>query len=265
MSPEKDDFNSYMLTPGYLDRLKKELHDIAICFIQKACIEIASTEPAALSRIIDDFFEIYPNRPIKSNEGGSGFHNCFWLYIMARCLSPRLIVESGVWKGQTSWLFRMACPSAELVCFDVSFGPLIYKDDRITYTENDWHDFHFENVDPSGSFCFFDDHINQAMRVREAYDKGFRILLFDDNPPAHKLYAFGLPGVPTIDMLLDDGICAGELIQWMWNGNEKSYLYRQEDEFSAKELIRQYYVFPDVGAITRYGGFSFLSLVILVD
>lgn len=260
---EGNDYDSFMLSEKYFKRLKEELCGVAYVFISENLnLEIGHDK---LLEIVDDFFHKYPQRPILQNVGGSGFHNCFWLYIVTKILGPSLIIESGVWKGQSSWVLREACPDATIHSFDINLKKLTYRSKSINYHEMDWCEFNFNSVDPLRSLCFFDDHINQAKRTREAYDKGFRTLIFDDNPPVHKLFSFGLPGVPTIDMLLDDSIKPGELIEWVWKGEKKIYLYNKEDEYSARELIRKYAVFPDVGGITKYGGYSYLSIVKLID
>ncbi len=35
-----------------------------------------------------------------------------------RALNPEVIVESGVFRGLTTWVMRQACPQAEIFCFD---------------------------------------------------------------------------------------------------------------------------------------------------
>ena len=57
------------------------------------------------------------------------------MVLIARYRNPRLIVESGVWKGQTSWLFRQACPKAEIHSFDIDLKTLEVKSDRVDYHE----------------------------------------------------------------------------------------------------------------------------------
>ncbi len=66
------------------------------------------------------------------------------------------------------------------------------------------------------ALAFFDCHVNQARRVREAYERGFRWLIFDDNAPADRLYGYGLPGLPTIDMVLDTTLIDGDVLGWTW-------------------------------------------------
>jgi predicted O-methyltransferase YrrM len=35
------------------------------------------------------------------------------LYVLMRALAPEVIVESGVFRGLTTWVMRQACPQAE--------------------------------------------------------------------------------------------------------------------------------------------------------
>ena len=214
-------------------------------------------------RLVEDFFELYPARPVLDNAGGSRFHACFWLYLMARRLDPRLIVESGTWKGQTAWLFRQACPAAAVHCFDPNLTRLVYRDRSIQYHERDWAGWEFESVDPEKSLCFFDDHIDQSKRIREAGAKGFRRLLFDDAPPAHKVYSFGYPGLPTVGMLMDPRVEDGEVFEWTWRGEHHRWVFSEADAAPARSLISRYALFPDVAGPTRYGGQAFLSYVLL--
>lgn len=258
-----NDINSYTLTPKFLNILLDEITSVTFEFAKDNLqIEINKTD---VKRIVKDFFEIYKQRPVTDNRGGSRFHNSFWLYTICSLLKPDVIVESGVWKGHSSWIFRKANPSAKLYCFDPCFDNLIYKDNQINYINNDWFNYDFKKIDITNSLCFFDDHVNQAKRVREAYDKGFRNIIFDDAPPVHKLYTFGFPPVPTINMLFDDSVQPGDLIEWMWKNKLVTYTYKLEDECNARKVINKYKYFPDVSLIVQFNSNKFLCLVQLKD
>ena len=58
---------------------------------------------------IDEFAALYADRPVKENRGGMKAPHLFALWFIARKLAPDLIVESGVWKGQSTWLLENAC------------------------------------------------------------------------------------------------------------------------------------------------------------
>ncbi len=48
-------------------------------------------------------------------------------------------------------------------------------------------------------------------------------------------------------------------------GQEREYVFREEDTYGARGLIEGAWVLPDVGGPTLYGGFSFLTFVRLRD
>lgn len=262
----ESELDSHMTTPALSDRLKDELADLAqVFFDDHLGPNISLPTPHSLRQAIERFFEVYANRPIRQDRKGSGFHNLFWLYLTVVTLNPKLIVESGVRKGMSTWILRMAVPQATIHSFDIDLSKLVYRDASIHSHEHDWTQLDWEGVDRTASLCFFDDHLNQARRLREAYDRGFRTLVFDDNAPAHKLYRFGRPGVPTIEMLMDQSLDHDQRIEWVWHGQMQHYDYRDEDTFEARRLIKYRAMYPDVAALTGWGPFSFLTFVKLID
>ncbi len=222
-------------------------------------------ERAAVETAAAEFFALYPTRPVPDNSGGSGFSDSFWLYTAGRLLAPRLVVESGVYRGQTSWLLRRACPDARLYCVDVDLSQAQFRDASIRYHEGDWTELTFDAVDSARSLCFFDDHVNQARRVREAHERGFRTLLFDDDLPAETLYATGAPPVPTISMLFDETLRPGERVEWLRHGRPHHYVVDAADTHGARALIASRHVTPDLTPIVRYRAQGGLTLVRLVE
>jgi len=58
---------------------------------------------------------------------------------------------------------------------------------------------------------FFDCYVNHAQWILEAKAKGFKQILFDDNPQVHKISSH-VPSVPTAAMLYyDQGIDTKEI------------------------------------------------------
>ena len=210
------------------------------------------------------FLAIYPDRPVADNKGGNHFNGSLWIFVIARLLSPALVVESGVFQGHTTWLLRQACPTAEIHSFDVDLGNLKHRDADAILHECDWMEAELREADGARSLAFFDDHISQARRIREAYDRGFRRLLFDDNFSADTLYAVGTPPVPTVDMLLDRELAPGTELSWLRDGKRHTYRYDDADADRARRLIAHSAVLPDPAPITRYPPASRLTEVRLV-
>jgi len=258
MYTNHDPAYSYMQDQVYRDQLIYELSLTADLIRAK---NYFPTNPDLnTTTIIKDFFKIYSSRTQTDNTFGSGFHTAFWIYYIARLLDPELIVESGVWKGHTSWLLSQACPNARQYGFDKSLNHLEYNNLNVTMVEHDWQTYQFPDFDQNRALVFFDCHVNHAQRIIESKNKGFKHLLFDDNPPIHKLFSY-IPGIPTAAMLYTgEGIEAPE-IRWVWNGKEVIYPIDRDQAKQARELIKIHDLLPDVGGPTGYGGFTFLTYV----
>ena len=259
------EMGSRPITPAITVALQNRIAEVAFDFLtthHDFGLPIIRSDIATITR---DFFGVYNRRVIVDNEGGTKFNDSYWIYLIARLRNPAFILESGSHKGHSSWLFRQACPDAEIHCFDVSFAHLEYCDPAITYLEHDWMDVDIRCPDPARSLCFFDDHINHAMRVRQAYERGFRFLTFDDDLGVHNVYATGHPPAPTISMLFDPDLRDGTTLKWMRHDRAKSYTFHEADTYDARSLIAAHAKTPCLSSITRYRPQSGLTIVGLVD
>ncbi len=210
------------------------------------------------------FYALYDERPVKDNKGGSGFNDSLWLFVTASVLRTEFIVESGVFKGHSTWLLRQACPGAEIHCFDPELGNLVYRDPEARYHAGDWNE---TAVAVSGrpALAFFDDHMDQGRRVLEARERGFRSLLFDDNFPADNLYATGHPPLPSLAMIFDESLPETAELSWVRNGKVYAATLDMTARKRVKPLIEKYSVLPDLAPLTRYSAGSGLTLVKLFD
>ncbi len=251
-APWDDPERSYMKSPELRARLNHELAEVLLRYSKESFKRSDATQEVMV-KLIEDFFEVFNNKPFKNNQGGATFNNSLLLFFAIRTLKPSVIVESGVWKGMSTFIMHKANPEAKIFCFDVSFGKLRYKCPKAVYTERDWGTYDFSSEDLSNSLAFFDCHINHASRIREAYDNGFSRIIVDDNPPLHKMYTFGLPPIPTLDMLVHEKLEEGQLIEWKWNDKDKSYRITEKELYGAADLISSYAPFPELGSLARYG------------
>ena len=131
---------------------------------------------------LDEFAALYDSRPIRDNRGGMKAPHMFAVWFMARHLSPDLIVESGVWKGQSTWLLEKACPKAKLVSIDLDLGHRQYISDRAVYSDRDFSEQDWLDV-TDRSLVFFDDHQNAYQRLQQCKWFGFKHVIFEDNYP----------------------------------------------------------------------------------
>ncbi|KAL6563242.1 hypothetical protein OROHE_005829 [Orobanche hederae] len=147
---------------------------------------------------LEEFVPIYETRPIKNNAYGMGFDHSFGLWFITRWLKPDLMIESGAFKGHSTWVLRQAMPDTPILSISprhpekyLKKGPA-YVDGNCTYfAGKDFVDFGSMDwgkvmrkhgiKDRSRVLVFFDDHQNELKRLKQALKAGFRHLVFEDN------------------------------------------------------------------------------------
>ena len=137
--------------------------------------------------IIDlyNFYEIYKNRPIQKNQGGMFFAHMFALHFILKKINPELVVESGIFKGQSSWLIENTLPNAKIISIDLNLKNREYISKNIQYSNLDFKYHDFSNI-PENSVVFFDDHQNHIDRLKEAKWFGFKNIILEDNYPVNR-------------------------------------------------------------------------------
>lgn len=132
---------------------------------------------------LDEFEALYDKRPIRDNTGGMKAPHMFAVWFMARKLAPETIVESGIWRGQSTWLLEQACPDARIISIDLDLSLRQYISDRAQYSDVDFSAHDWTGIDPGKALVFFDDHQNAYTRVQQCWWFGFRHVIFEDNYP----------------------------------------------------------------------------------
>lgn len=132
-------------------------------------------------RLYKQFIKLYQKRPVQNNKGGMSKIHLFNLYMTIKILNPQIIVESGVFKGLSSWfILQAASKSTKIICFDVDLSQLEYKSKKIKYIDGDIDNYDFYNL-PTNSLLILDDHQNQIARLKQIILYGFKFVFFDDN------------------------------------------------------------------------------------
>ena len=88
---------------------------------------------------IEIFTEIYNSKPIQNNMGGMGFNHSFALYCILRQNKPSLVIESGVWKGQSTYIIENAAPESEIICLDINYENIEYRSEKAEYITGDFN------------------------------------------------------------------------------------------------------------------------------
>lgn len=209
---------------------------------------------------IDSFLDVYNRRPIKVNDGGMKTPHMFATWFMLKQLNPKIIIESGVWKGQGTWLIEQAVPDAKLYCFDVNLSYRQYISDKATYTEADFTTFDWSKLKNKGdTLLFFDDHQNALDRIKKGKALGFKNFIFEDNYPAkqgdcyslkkafqHAGFQHAKQNKKGIISKIKDLFTSDERVNIPPNGEDEKYL---------QDVLEIYHEFPPVfkKPTTRWG------------
>jgi hypothetical protein len=164
------------------------------------------------------------------NNNGMAPDTAFYLYYWVRELEPKFIVESGTWRGFSTWVMRQAAPEAEIIsldpifslghCIDPSKIGASYWPADLERMGTDFSCCGFEFVrKPQPSLVLFDDHQNKIHRLQQAIQKGFQHIIFDDNLPgrATHLTFFHYLKDPSIKTWMEQVIERFEIFPPLWD------------------------------------------------
>ena len=130
--------------------------------------------------LVEEFTDIYLSKPIKNNQGGMGFNHSFALFCILRENNPSLVVESGVFKGQSTFIIENSLPNTQIISLDVNFDNLEYRSKNAEYINTDFNSVNWSKYNTRDSVCFFDDHQNSLERLKEMKWWGFKKGIFED-------------------------------------------------------------------------------------
>jgi len=132
---------------------------------------------------LNKFIKIYLKRPIKNNQGGMMFPHMFAFYFLLKKLNPEFVIESGVYKGQGTWLIEKTLPNARILSLDIKPSYREYTSTNAKYSNLDFRFHDFTQIDSNKTLVFFDDHQNCLERLKECKWMGIKNVIFEDNYP----------------------------------------------------------------------------------
>lgn len=194
------------------------------------------------TKYLKEFHDLYERRPIDDNEGGMKSPHLFATFNLLRKLKPLLIVESGVWKGQGTWLMKQALPQVNILSFDVDFGNLVYKHPEVNYVQNDiknvpWDKMYEDNpkITPENTLLFLDDHQNFVERLVFLKNSPFKHIMFEDNYPSNQG-----------DCLSPKKIKSGGSYVLDQNGDKSFHSVKPEEKMLFESSVEEYIEFPPI-------------------
>ena len=135
-----------------------------------------------------EFLKVYEKRPIINNNGGMKSQHCFWVWYLLKMIKPSCVIESGLWRGQSTWLIETTCPNAKLFCIDVNLDIQEYKSKNAKYTKVDFLNHDWKQLlgdDCKNTLAFIDDHQNNYERLLHSHKCGLGHVIFEDNYPSN--------------------------------------------------------------------------------
>lgn len=201
---------------------------------------------------IKAFYHEYLASPFRSKFGGSRFNNLLFLHLIAKGLQPELIIDSGSYQGASAWALSSGAPNARTVSFDIDLSRLIRRHPRVEYVEKDWSDFDFEDANFAKALCYFDDHLDQIMRLLQADKLGVPYAIFDDDFPITSFapMADGGRSLPKIEFALDPYVRGKKEIKWVANGKLNSWMVDESYLEAGRAVIRETQRLPNTSSIT---------------
>lgn len=130
------------------------------------------------------FLEIYKQRPIKNNISGIGIEHAFALFTILRKIKPSFVIESGVFKGMSTWLIEKALPDSKIFCIEPNLDKIEYISKNAKYFQEDITLIDWKNLDKENTLIFFDDHVCFSKRIDFLKKNNFKHITFDDNLPS---------------------------------------------------------------------------------
>ena len=134
---------------------------------------------------LEIFIKIYEQRPVKFNKGGMLFPHMFATYFILKKINPSFVIESGVFKGQSTWLIEKTLPNAKILSIDIDLNQRKYISKKVEYSDKDFKYQNFSNI-PHDTLVFFDDHVNHYERLMQSKFFNIKNIILEDNYSSNK-------------------------------------------------------------------------------
>lgn len=243
------DFDSRPSDAATLDILFSQLANSYEEWI--SCQTLFSPEPFPTRFAVESFYEKWLRSPFRRQNGGSRFNNLLWLHLITHSYKPAIVIDSGTFEGASAWAFATALTTGTVHSYDIDMSQLKLKMREVRYVEADWIMDDLELRD-ARVMCYFDDHVDQCLRLTEATRKGGSLLIFDDDFPLSSYFhmAPSASVLPKIEFLLEPRLRDSQELTWIHRGKPQSYRIDKARLDDARKCIAQTTRLPFTGLIT---------------
>ena len=163
--------------------------------------DIKQFDVDTLRNKVQDFMKLYSEfiKIFGENHGGMSCVDLFSFWYTVDIMKPKIVIESGVFQGGSTWFIRKTVPNAKLFCFDPMVPQYIDKtkdsngnDLALYFVGEKFKDFKDVNLLDYGvtksqlsdeCLAFFDCHTNGIERLIQSSKLGIKHVLLNDNYP----------------------------------------------------------------------------------
>lgn len=208
----------------------------------------------------EEFDVYFEKRDIVNLNGGAGYNTALTLYVLISHLSPKTVIESGIWRGFTTQLIDKATNySTKLSCFDINLDRNQYQAQTAEYYEHDItviDDDRFHGTD----FAFFDDHVSHYDRLLFCIKNAIDFVVLDDDVSVLEVHSDGWPPIPTAAMIYNYDHHP-KTFKWVRNGRVAT---ADISGLDAAQIVATYerIPFPRLRDYTGYADTSLTSILI---
>jgi hypothetical protein len=248
---------SYSKNLDVLSLRNSQISDYLLKFGLEFGIEFEKTK---LLNSIQHYEEIFRNSKISDLNGGMGFNNGLFFYVIISHFQPKKILESGVWRGYSTFLIDEATPNeSKIFCFDINLSKREFLSKKASYFESDLtfvSEVDFSKID----FALFDDHVSIYDRLKFCLENKIDIAVVDDDVSVSQVHSDPWPPIPTASMVFNyDKI--PKKFDWLCNGmSANADITGLEVDDIRKNY--NYIPFPQLAEYTGYKDVSFTSLLL---
>jgi hypothetical protein len=251
LEPLSRDLDNHFLDPGSLARMCESLAERITLFLENDCI-FPVKKPYVTSGDIREFYDQYSASPYRVAHGGSRFPNLLWLHVLRKAMAAEHVIDSGTFIGGSAWALSFGPDRPRVDSFDITLALLRRREANVTYHSQDWMSAELGGRLDDRTLCYFDDHIDQLKRVREAHSRGLRHAIFDDD-----VAATAVPdrvkadfALPKISFMFDDLLIDGEEIAWLHRGRRNRFRIDRPYLDETRKLIESHQRLPGLADIT---------------
>jgi len=158
------------------------------------------------------------------------------------------VIESGVWKGQGTWLIENTLPDANVFSIDIALNLRQYISKKVKYFDQDFKLIDWSMIDnKEQTVIFFDDHQNALQRLIDAKKLGFRHFIFEDNYSAQHGDCYTLKkAFQHAGYKANYGVGFKAKIKELLYSGKVNIKPNSEDSDYLQQLLDVYYEFPPV-------------------